>query len=504
MKLPPFRLHRPGSVEQASRLLADLGDDAAAFCGGTELLLAMKLGLTTYEHLVDLKRVDGLRGITVGAGGVVRIGAATTHHELETSAALRARYPEMSMMISQVANIRVRSVGTLGGSLCFADPHSDPASFLIAVGATLECQHGDQIRRIPVAAFPAGLYETILAPGELLTAVELPARQDRTGLSHRRMKLTERPVVTVSAQITVSGNAVAEARLLVGSVGIMPFAADATALLGATAADFAARSAACAGEAAAECAPLPDGEASAAYLRHLVTLYAREALEEAFAAAARTRLSAPAPAWVRGVMLEPASEDNPAVEQVVRLRAIGRLESRGQQRRDAGQVGRLSSGAHRGDAQMIVPELGDGGEEFRPQALATEPGRKPAARLPAHGSQGRPAGNQAAGRVHGQQPVIEVPRLSSPMPRFQREQAIAPRLGDHHPGWPAEPPLRLRVAGRRAHDRPIGAGGCLQPQPRGEYDVMAPAACLGRRPGPCSQHLPSSQARTSQVSPSLS
>jgi aerobic carbon-monoxide dehydrogenase medium subunit len=287
MKLPPFRLHRPGSVGQASRLLGDLGDDAAAFCGGTELLLAMKLGLASYEHLVDLKRVDGLRGIAVGSSGVLRIGAATTHHEIETSAVLHARYPEMSAMISQVANLRVRSVGTLGGNLCFADPHSDPVSFLMAVGGTFECQCSDQVRRIPAASFLTGLYETALAPGELLTAVEIPARADRTGVSHRRMKLTERPVVTVTAQITLGGNAVAQARLIVGSVGIMPVTADTTALIGATAADFASRSEACARQASAGCAPLPDGEASSDYLRHLVTLHAREALGEAYERASR-------------------------------------------------------------------------------------------------------------------------------------------------------------------------------------------------------------------------
>ena len=186
MKLPPFTLHRPGSVGQASRLLTDLGDDAAAYCGGTELLLAMKLGLASYEHLVDLKRVSGLRGITAGPDGALRIGAATTHHEIETSAALRARYPEMCAMISQVANLRVRIVGTLGGNLCFADPHSDPASFLMAAGATLECQRGGQVRRIPAAGFLTGPYQTALAPGELLTAVELPARPDRAGVSHLR------------------------------------------------------------------------------------------------------------------------------------------------------------------------------------------------------------------------------------------------------------------------------------------------------------------------------
>ncbi len=296
MKLAPFTIHRPGSVGQASRLLADLGDDAAAYCGGTELLLAMKLGLASYEHLVDLKRVYGLRGIGAD-GGALRIGAATTHHEIETSAALRARYPEMSAMISQVANLRVRIVGTLGGNLCFADPHSDPASFLMAVGATLVCQRGEATRRIPADGFLTGLYETALAPGELLVAIDLPARPERTGLSHRRMKLTERPVVTVTARITLTagavapgapltGAAVAQARLIVGSVASVPYAADTAPLLGADPGDFGSRAEACAEAAALACTPLPDGEASPDYLRHLVRVYARQALGEAFAAAA--------------------------------------------------------------------------------------------------------------------------------------------------------------------------------------------------------------------------
>jgi carbon-monoxide dehydrogenase medium subunit len=283
MKLAPFTLHRPGSVGQASRLLADLGDDGAAYCGGTELLLAMKLGLASYEHLVDLKRAAGLRGISAGVDGGVRIGAATTHHEIETSAALRARYPEMPAMISQVANLRVRSVGTLGGNLCFADPHSDPASFLMAVDATLVCQRGEVTRRVPAGQFLTGPYQTALAAGELLVAVELPARPERTGISHLRMKLTERPAVTVTATITRTGNAVCAARLIVGSVGSVPFAADTAALAG-DPAGFPARAGACAEQAAAGCAPLPDGEASPDYLRHLVAVHARQALGAAFAA----------------------------------------------------------------------------------------------------------------------------------------------------------------------------------------------------------------------------
>jgi len=294
MKLPPFSLHRPGSVAAASRLLADLGDDAAAYCGGTELLLAMKLGLASYEHLVDLKRVDGLRGITTGRDGTLRIGAAATHHQIETSAAVRACYPELSAMLSRVANLRVRSVGTLGGNLCFADPHSDPAPFLIAAGATMTCQRGQVTRRIPADRWLAGPYQTVLDPGELLTSVELPPRPPGAGLAHLRMKLTERPVVSVTALVTRSGAEVRSARLVIGSVGGVPFTAATNSLIGAGPQDFAARTEACARQAAAECAPQPDGEASPDYLRQLVFVQARQALSQAFAAAARELTEAPA------------------------------------------------------------------------------------------------------------------------------------------------------------------------------------------------------------------
>src|SRR5258708_12983103 len=92
MKLPPFSIHRPRSVQEASRLLAELGDEAAAYCGGTELLLAMKLGLADYAHLVDLKRVAALRGVTRN-GTSLRIAAATTHDELPFSPQLLAPRP---------------------------------------------------------------------------------------------------------------------------------------------------------------------------------------------------------------------------------------------------------------------------------------------------------------------------------------------------------------------------------------------------------------------------
>jgi aerobic carbon-monoxide dehydrogenase medium subunit len=285
VKLPPFSVHRPGSVGEASRLLAELGDDAAAYCGGTELLLAMKLGLAGYAHLVDLKRVDGLRGITRHDGNL-RIGAVATHHEIESSPAVRAWCPAMAAMSSRVANLRVRSVGTLGCNLCFADPHSDPATFLIAAGAAMVCQRDGDTRRVPAGEFVTGPYQTVLEPGELLVAVELPAIPDGTGLAHVRMKLHERPTVTVAAMVQVTRGAVSDARLAVGSVGVVPVASDAAqSLIGADEANFGARADACAEQAAATSSPMSDGDCSPEYLRHLVRVHSLQALTAAFAGA---------------------------------------------------------------------------------------------------------------------------------------------------------------------------------------------------------------------------
>lgn len=187
------------------------------------------------------------------------------------------------------------------------------------------------------------------------------------------------------------------------------------------------------------------------------------------------------------------SKDDAAVGQVVRLRALCRLESRRQQDRHACHVRRLGSGAHRGEPQVIVPELGDGGEQLGPEAAAAEAGRKPPAHFQAHGAQAGSSGNQAAGTVHGCQPsVVQVQGLASSAAWFHGEQAVAPRLGHQHPGRPAEPSLRLGITCRGLHDRPIADGWRVQPQIDGEHDVIIPSACLGRRPGPCSQHPPSS------------
>ena len=228
MTLPPFDLHRASSVEEARELLLRYGDDAAVICGGTELLLLMKLGFAAYGHPVDIQGIEELGGVRAENGTLV-IGATATHREIERSALVLERLPALAKMEREVANIRVRNVGTLGGNLCFSDPHSDPATFLLALGAEIEY---DGTRR-PLAEFLVGPYETALAQGQLLHSVRIPRLPEGTRIAHRKLSFHERPAATVTCTVRVEDGSIAEARVAVGSVG--PRAVLATGAAGALA-----------------------------------------------------------------------------------------------------------------------------------------------------------------------------------------------------------------------------------------------------------------------------
>jgi carbon-monoxide dehydrogenase medium subunit len=212
--LPPFDLHRVRSVDEARDLLLRYGDDAAVICGGTELLLLLKLGFAAYGHLVDIRGIRELGGVRRDNGSLV-IGATATHREIERSASVLEALPALAQMERRVANVRVRNVGTLGGNLCFSDPHSDPATFLLALDA--EAEWGSQRR--PLADFLRGPYETALAPGELLHAVRIPVPAPGTEIAHRKLAFHERPAATVTCAVEVGGGVIRKARVAVGSVG---------------------------------------------------------------------------------------------------------------------------------------------------------------------------------------------------------------------------------------------------------------------------------------------
>ncbi len=288
MRLPPFELHAPRTVEEATALLERYGDDAALYGGGTELLLLMKLGFAEPGHLVDVKGIEELAGL--GAEDrLLSVGATTTHRELERSPAVRERWPALAEMERGVANLRVRHAGTLGGNLCFADPHSDPATFLLAADAVLVCRRGGgPPRRVPVGEFVAGPYRTALGPGELLVSVEVPASPPGSAMAHRKLAFHERPAATVACLARLESGRVAEARVAVGSVGVVPVrAAEAERLLvGLEAAAPDDDALERAGIAAAEAArAVEDANGSVEYKENLVRVLVKRTFAEALAGA---------------------------------------------------------------------------------------------------------------------------------------------------------------------------------------------------------------------------
>jgi carbon-monoxide dehydrogenase medium subunit len=226
-----LHVHRAESIQEAIALLEEFGDDATLYAGGTELVLVLKLGLSTVEHLVDVRAIPELTGVDLvpgdgpDGGTVLRIGAATTHWALQGAPAVGAGWPALAAMERTVGNLRVQTTGTLGGNLCFADPQSDPATFLVAGEATVVCASTGGRRRLPVTDFLLDAYRPALREGEeLLESILLPMPSEGTTVVHRKLGFGERPDVTCCACVTAVDGRVGSARVVLGSVTGVPVA----------------------------------------------------------------------------------------------------------------------------------------------------------------------------------------------------------------------------------------------------------------------------------------
>lgn len=219
--LNPFRVEHPTTVAEAVGALARLGEAARVYAGGAELLLLLRRGLIRADALIDIKRIRGLDDIAWD-GGALRIGATVTHHRLETDAQVRRRLPMFADAESQVANIRVRNQGTLGGNLCFNDPHSDPGTALLIYDTTVTIRGPGGERKVPLGDFLVGMYATALSPEELLAGVEVSPLPSGWGSAYMRVHRAQRPTLGVAAAAKFSDGRLDGVRLAVGCVGPRP------------------------------------------------------------------------------------------------------------------------------------------------------------------------------------------------------------------------------------------------------------------------------------------
>jgi carbon-monoxide dehydrogenase medium subunit len=182
MKPPSFDYHVPDGVDEAVRMLADLGEDAKAIAGGQSLVPMLALRLAAPEHLVDLRRLDELRDIEERDGSV-RIGACTTQAAVQRSAAVARAVPLLARATPLIGHFQIRNRGTIGGSLAHADAAAEYPAVALALDAEMEAVSPRGERTIPAGRFFTGLWGTALDEDELLTRITFPVWGGRCGFA---------------------------------------------------------------------------------------------------------------------------------------------------------------------------------------------------------------------------------------------------------------------------------------------------------------------------------
>jgi carbon-monoxide dehydrogenase medium subunit len=216
--LQSLQLIQPTTVAEASHALSEFGDKAKLYAGGAELLLLLRNRLIDAEVLIDVKRIDRLQHLDAN-NGALRVGACLTHHELAADSMVREHAPSFALAESQVANVRVRNQGTLGGNLAFNDPHSDPGTVLLVHNASVTIGNAKGERRLSLDEFFVDMYATALGAGELLLEVEIPSLPAGMTSAYLRLHRYQRPTLGVAVAVRFNDGIIDEARLAVGCIG---------------------------------------------------------------------------------------------------------------------------------------------------------------------------------------------------------------------------------------------------------------------------------------------
>jgi carbon-monoxide dehydrogenase medium subunit len=190
MKPPSFEYHAPTTIEEALKLLRDLGPEAKPLAGGQSLVPMMNFRIAHPSHLVDLNRVSGLSYIRVENGHLC-IGAMTRHRDVEDSEIIKKSWPLLSGVMKHVAHVQIRNRGTIGGSLSHADPAAELPAVVGALDGELVLRRGTATRTLSAEGFFLGALTTAAQPDELVVEVRIPELPANTSwafdeLSRRR------------------------------------------------------------------------------------------------------------------------------------------------------------------------------------------------------------------------------------------------------------------------------------------------------------------------------
>jgi carbon-monoxide dehydrogenase medium subunit len=219
-----FEYSAPASLNEALNLLGN--GEAKALAGGMSLIPLMKLRLATPEQVVDLGRIPGLNYIKED-NGVLRIGATTTHYDVESSPLVRASCPLLAEAASNIGDVQVRNRGTIGGSIAHADPAADYPASLLALEARVVLVTAKSQRELPIADFFVDTFTTALEPGELVREVIVPLEDKSAGTSYQKVVQLASgfAIVGIAARVRKSGGRVTFARVGVTGLAGKPYRA---------------------------------------------------------------------------------------------------------------------------------------------------------------------------------------------------------------------------------------------------------------------------------------
>jgi carbon-monoxide dehydrogenase medium subunit len=273
-----FEYVAPATVEEALAALAEHGDDAKIIAGGQSLLPVLRMRLNAPEMVIDLGKIDALKGVRDDGDAIV-IGAMTTHHDVQHDPLVKEHALLISKAETEVADPQVRHRGTFGGALAHADPAGDLGAPALALDAEFVVAGQGGTRTIAATDFFVDLFTTAMEENEILTEIRVPKRSGWGAHYEKFVRVAHQwPIVAVAAAVKVDGGTISEARVGLTNMGSTPLRARAVeeALVGQQATEDAVRQAAAA--AAEGTHPPSDLNGDADYRKHLATVLTRRAV----------------------------------------------------------------------------------------------------------------------------------------------------------------------------------------------------------------------------------
>lgn len=280
--------HSPASFAEASALAANADGVTRFLAGGTDVLVQLRADIVTPDTLIDIKKIDGVSDITQNDDGSWTLGVAVTGAEMTEHASLSRDWPGVVEAMDLVGSTQVQGRATLTGNLCNGSPAADSVPAMVAAGATVTVTGADGSREVAVEDIPTGPGRTSLAKGELVSAVNIPARGGNAGDAYLRfIPRTEMDiaVVGVAVSLRLDGDTVTEARVSLGAVAptVLLVQECADAINGSTLDDAALEALAAAASAA--CNPITDKRGTVEFRTDVAGVLAKRAAKIAYARA---------------------------------------------------------------------------------------------------------------------------------------------------------------------------------------------------------------------------